>query len=623
MIEKHHTSLVFLLGISLLSGAGGARLEECDWTKTAMPVLLKLASSYLQALRTSESTRCSEAAIVQQPFQLEGWHMLAKALYSAGKIEQAARVLVQAGRIHNASGVTFRSIGQLQSELGQMRKAVESLRRAVRLEPHQAAFHFSLGSVLQEAGAVEEAERELRQAVRLDATHPGALNNLANLLRTMGQVEESIEVLRAAVGIEPTAHELYLNLGSALYSTGQAKEAAEHFLAATRLQPDMAQAYSALGWAWDAVGEEDKAVQALLHAARRGALSLDAAVHLAHRLAQRASYEEAMQLLDNRESVAVAAVAAAGVGTRRSDRVGHGRQAEFVLLWRARVDVLLAQGSLVEAERALARCKQEAQGGSTELQDQCDQPPPAGPAAPLPPPPPPGKRGARAASAQAEPAQASGPEEGDPESLNQAALTQYRAGDLERAVRSSRAALALRLRAPCLITLGAALYEQRDFQASVGAFEDALRIEPHNTIARFNLANVLTEVHMYGASIREFRRVLQIQPSMVEAQVNMLRNQEVICDWDGRHERMAQIERIIRLRLAPAASGSGRSAKDTLREHRHQIGVAGKGGGDAGEEAQSHSRAAGNQEEQASPVMVRPWQALACPLDRGAPHPPV
>ena len=277
------------------------------------------------------------------------------------------------------------------------------------------------------------------------------------------------------------------------------------------------------------------------------------------------------------------------------------------------MDVLLAQGSLVEAERALARCKQEAQGGSTELQDQCDQPPPAGPAAPLPPPPPPGKRGGRAASAQAEPAQASGPEEGDPESLNQAALTQYRAGDLEGAVRSSRAALALRHRAPYLITLGAALYEQRDYQASVGAFEDALRIEPHNTIARFNLANVLTEVHMYGASIREFRRVLQIQPSMVEAQVNMLRNQEVICDWDGRHERMAQIERIIRLRLAPAASGSGRSAKDTLREHRHQIGVAGKGGGDAGEEAQSHSRAAGNQEEQASPV--RPWHALAYPLD--------
>uniref|UniRef100_A0A0C3SH57 Uncharacterized protein n=2 Tax=Guillardia theta (strain CCMP2712) TaxID=905079 RepID=A0A0C3SH57_GUITC len=156
----------------------------------------------------------------------------------------------------------------------------------------------------------------------------------------------------------------------------------------------------------------------------------------------------------------------------------------------------------------------------------------------------------------------------------------WKGGYLDLAARHSEIATRLKPDSRFYVNLGAALYEMRKFAESIEAFQSALRLKEDDDISRqldgtcvfrcsfclssspvtlilstevfvvrFNLANALTEVHMFKESIRHFRRVIEINPTFLQAQFNMIRNMETICDWGRRDERFLRAERILRKQL--------------------------------------------------------------------------
>jgi tetratricopeptide (TPR) repeat protein len=130
---------------------------------------------------------------------------------------------------------------------------------------------------------------------------------------------------------------------------------------------------------------------------------------------------------------------------------------------------------------------------------------------------------------------------------NEAAVAQYRLGRLGDAIANLKRAHNLNPQDVGILTnLGACLYESRDFQGAINSFEDALSLNKTEYTARFNLANTFSEVLMYDRANREFSRVLEVKPDYLPASINLLRNKETVCDWQGRDERMQNLEEELR-----------------------------------------------------------------------------
>jgi protein O-GlcNAc transferase len=130
---------------------------------------------------------------------------------------------------------------------------------------------------------------------------------------------------------------------------------------------------------------------------------------------------------------------------------------------------------------------------------------------------------------------------------NEAAVAQYRLGRLGEAIANLKRAHHLNPQDVGILTnLGACLYESRDFQGAINSFENALSLNSTEYTARFNLANTFSEVLMYDRANREFARVLEVKPDYLPASINLLRNKETVCDWQGRDGRMSNLEKELR-----------------------------------------------------------------------------
>jgi protein O-GlcNAc transferase len=64
-----------------------------------------------------------------------------------------------------------------------------------------------------------------------------------------------------------------------------------------------------------------------------------------------------------------------------------------------------------------------------------------------------------------------------------------------------------------------------------------------------NLANALSEVHLFSESIKHFEYALVLQPSFVEVRANLERNRETVCDWEGHGERFQRLRRDVEAQL--------------------------------------------------------------------------
>jgi tetratricopeptide (TPR) repeat protein/tRNA A-37 threonylcarbamoyl transferase component Bud32 len=147
---------------------------------------------------------------------------------------------------------------------------IGAYRAARAIRPDHHATLINLGLALQAKGDYEGAAAAHKEAVRLDPKNAPAHSNLGNALSAKGDYEGAIAAHKEAVRLDPKFTRAHTNLGVALYDNKDYDEAVAAHKEAIRLAPDVAPAHYNLGVALSAKGDYDGAI-----AAHKEAIRLD------------------------------------------------------------------------------------------------------------------------------------------------------------------------------------------------------------------------------------------------------------------------------------------------------------------------------------------------------------
>jgi len=264
----------------------------------------------------------------QHPQDASAHYDRGNALYSQGKINEAAaayrdavaikpdyaeahcnlgNALKQRGELNEAVGAyraaiankpdyakAHYNLGLALREQGKRDEAVEAWRQTVMLDPNMAEAHSDLGVALQELGRFDEAVAAYRQAIRIKPDYDRAHHNLGIALKEQGKIDEAIAAWRQAIGMRPRSAEALSDLGHALMLEGRLDEAVDACRQALRINPDHAEAHCNLG---NALRDQDKLDDAI--AAYREAIRINPTVaefhsNLGVALAERGRLAEAV-----------------------------------------------------------------------------------------------------------------------------------------------------------------------------------------------------------------------------------------------------------------------------------------------------------------------------------------
>lgn len=114
--------------------------------------------------------------------------------------------------------------------------------------------------LLLDAGKPDAAARVYRRAVAVDSADPGPFVNLGSALLMAGRFEEAIDAYRQALARDPDLAIAHFNLGQALRQAGRANEAEPYFRRTLELDPGAVRARISLGVTLAERGEADAAV---------------------------------------------------------------------------------------------------------------------------------------------------------------------------------------------------------------------------------------------------------------------------------------------------------------------------------------------------------------------------
>ena len=112
-----------------------------------------------------------------------------------------------------------RNLAALHFEAGRYQEADALYRELIARDPGDASLHTSLAGVLGAQERYAEAEAELERALQIEPLNPEAFHNLAVIAQRRGERERAVELyrsaLRASPGYEPSQHALRELTGSA------------------------------------------------------------------------------------------------------------------------------------------------------------------------------------------------------------------------------------------------------------------------------------------------------------------------------------------------------------------------------------------------------------------------
>jgi tetratricopeptide (TPR) repeat protein len=154
-------------------------------------------------------------AIDAQPYSVEAWLGLGRALDRQGRAEEAAKAYGRAIEIQPGWWSTHSHLGVFLLMRGDLSGALESLKTAVSLSPDNTRAIDNLGIVYQQLGRHEEAIVEYRRSIAIRPT-ASALSNLGTCLFFLGRYAEAAEAYERATSLQPDDGVLWMNLGDAL-----------------------------------------------------------------------------------------------------------------------------------------------------------------------------------------------------------------------------------------------------------------------------------------------------------------------------------------------------------------------------------------------------------------------
>ena len=206
--------------------------------------------------------------VAKQPANGRAHNNLGKAVFAAGRLEEALAHYAEAIRLQPAVPEPYYNLGLALARLGRPAEAAARYQEALRLQPAYPEAHNNLGNVLLAAGRLDEAGVHYEEAVRLKPGFAEAHGNLANVRLEQGRGAEAIRHGEEAVRLDPRAAAARYNLGNALAQARRLPEALVHYEEALRLKPDYADVANNLGNVLVELGRLPEAVAAYERAVR-------------------------------------------------------------------------------------------------------------------------------------------------------------------------------------------------------------------------------------------------------------------------------------------------------------------------------------------------------------------
>ncbi len=130
------------------------------------------------------------------------FHLHAKALLNAGRVDEAIRELETSVRLRPLH-FTFARLGVALFQQGRSAEALPRLEAAVRLKPDYVSHRVNLGGVYFALGRPQDAVAQYQEALRLNPRHVPAHANLAIVLGRLGRFAEAIAEFEEVLRLDP------------------------------------------------------------------------------------------------------------------------------------------------------------------------------------------------------------------------------------------------------------------------------------------------------------------------------------------------------------------------------------------------------------------------------------
>jgi tetratricopeptide (TPR) repeat protein len=171
----------------------------------------------------------------------------ALAHHRAGRLDEAARLYLQALDAQPDCAVALNMLGNVEYQRDRFDEALQLIRRAIRIDPASAAYRITLGHVYRRNGEPAAAAACYREALGLSPDSTLAAMNLANVLKSQGPSTEAIEVLREVLARDPDRIDALAMLGDLCLALDRPAEAGRLFGHLVALDPTSADAHFGLG----------------------------------------------------------------------------------------------------------------------------------------------------------------------------------------------------------------------------------------------------------------------------------------------------------------------------------------------------------------------------------------
>jgi tetratricopeptide (TPR) repeat protein len=159
------------------------------WTKTAaqspnnVNARMNLGKALFEAGRTEEAAEQFEAALKLSPDYVEGLNNLGAAYARLGRLEEAGRNFQRVTLIQPDHAEGWFNLGYLLYKQGNLPGAEKVFNQARAVDPQNPKTTYLLGVVVYKMGKLDEAESYWRETLRLDPGFTKASNNLSALQR--------------------------------------------------------------------------------------------------------------------------------------------------------------------------------------------------------------------------------------------------------------------------------------------------------------------------------------------------------------------------------------------------------------------------------------------------------
>lgn len=239
-----------------------------------------------------------DAALGEDPSDVESLHLKAMALGRAGRTDEAVKAFERAAAVHPKKDIVLTNFGNCLKNAGRLEEARSAYERAVAAAPQSADALNALGLACGQLGDHAAARAALEKAVKINPRHATALNNLSTIEAGANRHDLAVELLSRAVAAEPRLLSAWINRGSNLRILGRFDEALADQGKAASLAPKLAEPHYQIAATLRTAGRIDEAIDAYRQALSIGQTRADIHREYAGLMLETGRTEIAFELFD-------------------------------------------------------------------------------------------------------------------------------------------------------------------------------------------------------------------------------------------------------------------------------------------------------------------------------------